>query len=107
MSRFPLPHFAWPLAPPAELAARNVPARTVPLQGRDPRRIMMVIDGGRASLGYAIYRSGPDGEWCIEGPMDAEEGLARAQVLSTVAGLPIILSRGKDQCSCRLDGEAR
>lgn len=102
MSRFSFPYLAWPHTPPAGLAARNVLARTVPLRGRDPQRIMMIIDGDRASLGYAIYCRGPDGEWCIEGPTDAEEGLARAQVLSSVAGLPIILSRAKDDCSCRL-----
>lgn len=96
MSRFSFPFLAWL---PAEVSAGSAPARTVPLLGRDPRRIMMIIDGDRASLGYAIYRGGPDGEWCIEGPMDPEEGLARAQVLSAVAGLPIILSRSQGHCS--------
>ncbi|MFC0009450.1 hypothetical protein [Devosia nitrariae] len=105
MSRPSLPSFAWPLARPAEFSAIDVPARTVPLRDRDPRRIKLVIDGGMARIGYAILGSLPDGEWRIEGPMRAEDGLARAQVLSSVAGLPIILSRSKGDCSFGLDRE--
>lgn len=103
MSRPLFPASAWPIGRMADLAETDIPAQTIPLGVRDPRRITVVIRGETASVGYAVSASAPDVEWCIEGPMRAEDGLALAQLLSSAAGLPIILSRAGD---CRSEGEA-
>ena len=65
---------------------------TVPLRGRDPRNIRVVIRHGRATVGYAIYGERLGGEWRVEGPLDPCEALALAQQLSAVGDLPIVLS---------------
>lgn len=89
----------------ADLSQTDIPARTMPLGARNPRRITVVLRGETASVGYAVSAIAPGVEWCIEGPMRIEDGLALAQLLSSADGLPIILTRGGD-CSRHHDGQS-